>query len=204
MTKNEYIIQYGIKDALPIDPSKKALPAEGFAMALEDFLSERFRGAVTVDREVVSAREILISAEYVAYFFKILLTDVYARQLLRINIGSDESSLIIDITTDVPLCLSDREMREIIRLARNGGFEIYPEECRIRLTAGLSPAMIRRVYAVSVVDSRRVMLSKLGEIFFCGELLYDTDDVDVLTIAWKKQHEKKNRTNTGRKNFKKS
>lgn len=187
MTKAEFIEQYKIKNALPFDPSKKALPAEGFAMALSDFLSERFRGAVIIEYGSVSARDILISAEYAAYFFKILLTDLYARQILTVRISSDEKNLTISVRADEPLLLTEGEWRDLIRLARNGGMEIYPEELGFRLTAGLSPAMIRRIYAVSVVDAKRVMLGKLSEIFFCGEPLEDTRDVDPLIIAWKEQ-----------------
>lgn len=183
MTKNDFIRQYDIRDALPLDPSKKGMPAEGFAEAICEFLTEKFCGAVIVERGSVSANSILISAEYAAYFFKILLTNVYARQLLRVGISSDERSLKIDIFTDEPLCLTERELRDLIRLARNAGMEIYPEECALHLTAGLSPAVIRRIYAVSVVDSRRIMLSVLGEIFFCGNLLPDTEEVNLLMIA---------------------
>lgn len=190
MTKKEFIDQYNIKDALPIDPSKKAMPAEGFAMALEEFLTDKFRGAVIIERESISAQAMLISAEYLAYFFKILLTDIYARQILRVNISSDMKKLNILISTDEPLCLTERELRDLIRLARNAGMEIYPEECSLRLSVLLSPAMIRRVYAISVVDSRLIMLGKLGEIFFCGEPLQDTDEVSMLMIARKEQMKK--------------
>lgn len=187
MTKDDFIEKHGIKNALPLDPSKRVLPAEGFAMALTDFLSERFRGAVQIDCDSISAREILISAEYAAYFFKILLTDLYARQVLTVRISSDEKNLTISVRADEPLLLTEGEWRDLIRLARNSGLEIYPEEFGFRLTAGLSPAMIRRIYAVSVVDARRVMLGKLSEIFFCGEPLEDTECVDPLLISWREQ-----------------
>lgn len=197
MNKEDFIYQHGIKNALPIDPSKRALPAEGFAIALTDFLSERFRGAARIECDSVSAGAILISAEYAAYFFKILLTDLYARQMLTVKISSDEKNLIIYVGADEPLLLTEGEWRDLIRLARNSGFEIYPEELGFRLTAGLSPAMIHRVYAVSVVDARRVILGKLSEIFFCGEPLEDTECVDPLLIAWKEQKRSKQRSKRG-------
>ena len=39
----------------------------------------------------------------------------------------------------------------------------------IRLSLSFSEAAIRRVYAISVNDGRRIMLSKFGELFYCGE-----------------------------------
>jgi len=60
-------------------------------------------------------------------------------------------------------------MRSIIKAARNGGMKIYFEDDKIRLTLTFSDAAIRRVYAISVIDGRNIMLAKLSEIFFCGE-----------------------------------
>ena len=193
MTKKEFINQYEIKDALPIDPSKRAMPAEGFAAALKDFLEERFRGAIRVNSEKISSQYILISAEYAAYFFKILLTDIYARQMLELNLTSNEHNFIMTINADEPLLLEDRELRDLVRVARNAGMEIFPDDCSLRLVAELSPAMIRRIYAVSVIDSKQIMQSKLCEIFFSGEVLSNTEDVNVLSISWKNQASKNKR-----------
>ena len=193
MTKKEFINQYEIKDALPIDPSKKAMPAEGFAAALKDFLEEKFRGAIRINCDKISAQSILISAEYAAYFFKLLLTDIYARQLLELNLTSNQHYFIMTISADEPLLLEDRELRDLIRVARNSGMEIFPDDCSLRLVARLSPAMIRRIYAASVVDGKQIMQSKLCEIFFSGEVLSNTEDVDVLSISWKSQASKSKR-----------
>ena len=46
--------------------------------------------------------------------------------------------------------------------------EIYPENRKIKLTLSFARAASHRVYAVSVGDGRRIMLGKLGEIFYCG------------------------------------
>ena len=169
MTKREFIDHHEISDAVPLDPSRKTLPAEAFASALEEFLEGRFYGAIKVRPNMISAQSILVCAEYAAYFFKTLLTDIYGRALLYVNIESDDKGLNILIGADDELPLNESEMRRLVRLARNAGFDIRPEPCSIKLSVAFSPAAIRRIYAVSVVDGRRIMLSKLIEIFYQGE-----------------------------------
>ncbi len=171
MTKKDFIQRYSIANAEPVDPSKRALPAEAFSSAIVEFMEKRFVGAVRIECDNISAQSISVCAEYVAHFFKTLLTDVYGRVLLNINIHSDGEGLHINVSADGALPISDVEMCSLIRLARNGGFEIYPASDSIRLSVGFSPTAPRRVYAVTIMDGRRVMLGKLIEIFCHGELL---------------------------------
>ena len=171
MTKNEFIKHYSITDTTPIDPSRKSLPAEAFSSAIAEFMEERFGGAVKVRCDTISAQAILVCAEYAAFFLKTLLTDVYGRAFLNIDIKSDESGLHIVIGAEDKLPVSEQEMRELIRLARNAGFEISCDSGTIMLSVAFSPATVRRVYAVSIFDGKRVMLGKLVEIFCHGELM---------------------------------
>lgn len=171
MTKKEFIEKYSISDTLPVDPSKKALPAESFATAITEFMENKFRGAIKVSQESISAQSILVCAEYVALFFKMLLTYVYGRVMLVMEISSDQSGLNINIHAEEDLPLTDSEMREIIRLARNGGFDIHPDDRCIKLFAGFEPTIARRIYAVTIVDGKRIMLGKMVEIFCRGELM---------------------------------
>ena len=170
MNKNEFIKQYKITDATPIDPSRKALPAAGFSSAIAEFMEERFRGAARVECDNVPATPIFVCAEYAAFFFKALLTDIYGRAFLNIKIAADQKEMSILIeANDLPI--TDGEMRDLIRLARNAGFKILPEENTIRLTIEFSPIAIHRVYTVSIIDGKRIMLGKMVEIFCHGELL---------------------------------
>ena len=171
MTKKEFIEQYSISDTLPVDPSKKTLPAEAFATAITEFMEKKFRGAVKVSQDSISAQSILVCAEYVALFFKMLLTYVYGRVMLIMEISSDQSGLNIHIRAEEDLPLSDIEMRELIRLARNSGFDIRPDDRSIKLSTGFAPTIARRIYAVTIVDGKRIMLGKMVEIFCQGELI---------------------------------
>lgn len=174
MTKREFVKKYRLSDAFPIDPSKKAIPAEAFSVAISEFMEDRFEGVVNVICKNVCAHSIFICSEYVAYFFKMLIADVYGRQLLKMSIFSDEKKLNIEITAEEALPLADAELRELVKLARNGGFEIlienYPEVVdKIKLTVDYYPTIPKRIYAVSIKDGRRIMLGKMDEIFSLGE-----------------------------------
>ncbi len=173
MTKGEFINQYKISNALPIDPSRKALPAEAFASAIAEFMEARFSGAAKVECDRISAQSILVCAEYVAFFLKRLLTDIYGRVFLSLNLRSDDDGMHIVISSEEDLPLTESEMRELIRLARNGGFKVMTYSNAITLSVGFSPANLHRVYAVSIYDGKRVMLGKLVEIFCHGELMND-------------------------------
>lgn len=170
MDKKAFIEQYNIRDAMPIDPSLRVLPAEGFAQAIEEFINDRFKGVVRASSTVSYLGGVLVSAEYVALFFKLLFSEIYGRQLLEVNITGDSEALTILIKSDSALPIADETMRKLIRVARNGGMQIFPDEDSIRLCLLYSDAAIRQVYAVSVKDGKRIMLARLSEIFFSGEI----------------------------------
>lgn len=196
MDKKQFITEYNIKDAVPLDPSLRVLPAEGFAQAIEEFINERFRGVAKARAQVASYAGVLVSAEYAAYFFKALLCEIYGRVFLEINISNDNDRLIITIECEDELPLEEKQVRNLIRTARNAGMTIDLEESAIKLSLSFSEAAIRRVYAISVNDGRRIMLSKFGELFYCGED-YPTEEMPrrVPTLTPKKQREKERRNN---------
>ena len=172
MNKANFYIEYNLSNATPQTPTLELMMANGFSDAIEEFINERFCGVAKVSKSGISKDSILCSAEYTAYFFKTLLADVYGRVFLDISILSDDKQLTILISHDEPLPLTDKEMRNIIRLARNGGMQIYPSENQIRLTFSFADAALRRIYAINPRDSRSVMLFKLGEIFHCGAICF--------------------------------
>ena len=168
MIKIEFLNKYQLSDAVPMDPTSRSVPAEAFAAALEEFMNDRFRGIARVKADTISAEAVMVSAEYAAYFFKMLFTYVYGRVFLDINISCDDQGLKMLISSEEELPLTDVELRFLIKTARNAGMEIYPDGKRIKLTLKFSKAAFRRVYAVSVSDGKRIILGKLSEIFYCG------------------------------------
>ena len=198
MTKRDFIDQYEIKDALPVDPSRRVIPADALYSALCDFLEERFRGAVYAKKEPATAQSVLICADYAAYFFKMLLTYVYGREMLYVTADSQDEHLSITITSESDLPLTDSEMRSLIRLARDAGMDIYPEARKVRLTLSFSAALTKRVYAISVGDGKLVILAKLSEIFYCGEPLAEDTSTSLITERRRRDpsYAKKNKQKT--------
>ena len=169
MTKQEFIDTYEIKDALPVDPTRKLISAKEFYSAIRMFVDERFRGAAVANHAEISSQSVLICTDYAAYFLKMLLFYIYGREMLTISAESTDEKFSIIISVEQDLSLTQSEMSSLIRLARNAGMEIYPDSKSIRLVAAFSPAQIKRIYAVSITDGKKTMLKKLVEIFYCGE-----------------------------------
>ena len=175
MTKSDFIEKYKISDAEPLDPSKKSIPAESFSIAIAEFMEAKFDGVVRVKCDDISPQAIMVCSDYVAYFFKKLLTAIYGRTIIDMHIFSDEEGLNLNITCNGELPLSDAEFRNIVRLARNGGFQVFSEDypnslSSLSLFVVFHPRIAKRVYAVTIRDGKHIMLSKLNEIFHCGEL----------------------------------
>lgn len=168
MLKGDFESRYELSDAVPMDPTARTVPAEAFASALEEFMYDRFRGISRVRMTAISADAILVSAEYAAYFFKMLLKYIYGRVFINIDISSNNKGLVILISSDTELPLTDSEKRFLIKTARNAGMEIYPTDSGFKLTRAFSDAAIHHVYAISVFDGKKVILGKLCEIFYCG------------------------------------
>ena len=168
MKRNEFISEYQLSDSLPIDPTLRTIPAEAFAYAIKEFMYERFRGIARVNLDTISCEPILISAEYISYFFRTLLTYVYGRVFIDIDVSSDGQYLTMIIGSEEALPITDSELRFLVKTARNAGMEFYLHGNKIKLKAAFSKATIKRVYAISVLDGKRIMLSKLCEMFYCG------------------------------------
>lgn len=168
--KNKFISKYELSDAVPMDPTARTVPAEAFAAALEEFMNDRFRGIARVEARDISAEAVLVSAEYAAHFFKMLLTYVYGRVFLNIEVRTNLQGLVMTIKSDEEIPLTNSELRFLIKTARNAGMEIYPSDNEIKLTLSFSKAALHRVYAVSVGDGKRVILGKFCEIFYCGSV----------------------------------
>lgn len=169
MNKRDFINEYRIFDSLPIDPSSRVLPAEGFAIGIEEFINERFRGVARARSSVISYSAVSVSTEYVALFFKLLLAEIHGRCFLDIELSSDPNEMTIKISWEGQLPLDQEQIRDIIRTARNGGMHISVTEEKIELKLCFVNSFKRRVYAISVNDGRRVIMSKFNEIFSFGD-----------------------------------
>lgn len=180
MDKRDFISNFSISNAIPLDPSARSIPAEAFAGAIDEFLSDGFKGVVRVRTLDLPPKAIMVCSEYAAYFFKELLCAIYGRLFLEVTIGSADGGMAIDINFDEELPISEKEMRGLIKIARNAGMDISIRDRQIRLLLRYSDLMMHHVYAISVRDGRLAMLGKLREIFFCGEP-YGEDSAEKAT-----------------------
>ena len=168
MNAAEFKQSYRLSDALPMDPSARAMDAMGFAYALEEFLNGNFRGLLEVSCTANTGQKVLVCPEYVAFYFKTLLTYVHGRIFLKIIIESTDKHLTVRVESDEPLPLTYEETNNLIRAARNGGLQVYMRDEGMFMTLRFSDAARHRLYAISLRDGRRSMLASLDEIFFCG------------------------------------
>ena len=166
MNKQEFIKQFKLSDAVPVDPSSKSIRTEAFAEAISEFINDNFRGIAEVEAGVKSAHSVMICAEYTAFYFKTLLSFLHGRVYLNIQISDDKDALKIKISSKEAMPLSFEESNYLIKLARNAGMEIYPEDREIRLTLCYSETALHGVYAISVADGKRILIGKFCEIFF--------------------------------------
>ena len=168
MNKQEFITNFSFSNAVPTDPSTKSIPAEAFATAMEEFLNDSFRGIIRVRTLELLPKAVLICPEYAAFFFKELLCYVWGRVFIEVEINSKENGLSIELIFNDENPLTDKEMRSIIKIARNAGMHISLRDNGLSLMLRYSDTAIHHVYAISVMDGRKSTLAKLREIFYCG------------------------------------
>ena len=114
MQKDNFVLEHRIADAIPTDPSSKILQAGEFAKAVDDFLGSNFYGCVSVSLDNFNSESILVCADFAAYFFKLLLCDIYGRVFLKIRFSNGENELTINISCDEELPLCEDEIRFLI------------------------------------------------------------------------------------------
>ncbi|MBQ8303059.1 MAG: hypothetical protein IJX97_05930 [Clostridia bacterium] len=168
MNKEKFIKDYKLSDAVPIDPTLVLICASGYGEAIRGFINDEFRGIARVEGDLESQKYVFICTEYAAFFFKQMLADIYGRVLINIKIKENENNMEITISSEEEIPLSERELRRLIKIARNAGMDFFINGNTYRLTLAFVDTVTNRVYAISLYDGERIMLSKLSEIFHCG------------------------------------
>lgn len=164
--KNNFIINHKISDSRPSDPVARVFLGLYFAEAVDEFLSNNFKGCIRVNRSKFDNESVLVCGDYVAYFFKLLLTSVYGRVLLNMDISSGNQELVMSIEAAEVLNIADSELRQIIKTARNAGMNIAISDRGMTLTLKYKDAQIHKVYAISPEDGKRYVAESFSEIFF--------------------------------------
>ncbi|MBO5206383.1 MAG: hypothetical protein J6K44_00395 [Clostridia bacterium] len=164
MEKSEFEKRFKFENATPFSPEKYLLNTDGFAEALEDFFGKNFSELIELTTDIRIAKKISVSPEYTAFFFKLMLYYIRARAFIRVAVLDLSDELCISITIDRPVELLLRESTDIIRAARNAGYEITPTESGYKLRVKYTEDYRMKVFARSC--SVPELLYALNEIFF--------------------------------------
>lgn len=132
----------------------------------EKFFDDNFRGAVITDAEIVSDGYAEVSAEGIAYFFKVLLNAVFGDSVVRIKMISKND--VLDISTEWSFCreITKSDLNELENVARLSGFTLNFSKsesiCRADISMKLKTLSYIPLYAVS--DEK--MLLAYIKVFF--------------------------------------
>lgn len=196
MTKQEFCKKYKIAYNEIVNPQKELLYSHSVAEGIKEFLNDSFRGAVEVCSTVSPEKTVALSTEYTATFLKRLVVDVFGRVIIKIAIDSDEENMMLHISSDEPIPLCEEELHQLIKIARNAGFEFYLTEDGMLLTVKFAEDSVYYIYAISSQSKRR-MRSKLFEMFFGGPLIGEDFDAPAVRIT-KRKRGKGHRTKTSK------
>ncbi len=166
MIKTDFYSKYRISDAKPTDVARHTIKASDFGEITASFLNSNFRGLCTVNNGISEGKNVYItvSEEGAAYFFKIMLSYIKARQSVDINIALGEDELLVKISSEEHLPFDEADGLELVRLARRAGFSVNISNELLVLRAAAKYSMSYKVYAVSMSH----LAAKYNEIFYTG------------------------------------
>ena len=164
MEKSEFEKRYKFENATPFSPEKYLLNTDALSEALGDFFKKNFSELIELSSDIRIAKKISVSAEYTAFFFKLLLYYIRARAFVQAKVLDLSDELCISIVIDRPVELLLRESTDIIKAARNAGYEIMPTETGYTLRVKYTEDYRMKVFARSC--SAPELLYALNEIFF--------------------------------------
>lgn len=155
---------FSISDILPTNPTHIPIGTRELIFATKDYLDNRFRGIMRVNIIDIKDKYLMVCPDYFAYFFRTLLSDIYGRAFLNIefSVNKDKIQIIADWEN---FELSDSQTRNLIRIARNAGFEIYPNEKCIKLSAECLESVVTQIYAISPDKGYSTILESICIIF---------------------------------------
>ena len=166
MDYNNFISEYKIGSTSPTDPSRTLMHARAFGEAIYEFVDSGFRAAAEVNVNIKSSECIMLTTDYMALFFRTLFTSIFGRVYLKIDISEINGIIIMDISADEPMPLTNREINTLIKIARNAGMEVASIDGRLTFTLEFSKSEEYSVYAGDFFSGKRTMHMGLCKIFF--------------------------------------
>lgn len=165
MKRSEFTKKHKLSPNVPTSLEATRISVSNFTKSISDFLNESFYGAVEIDvaRALEENSFITIYSEYIAYFFKLLLTFLHGTEVLYIKMYCDENNMLV-IKIDSPgfKDMTREELYDIIRTARAARLSPCESADGFLLTA-----QMRGIEAVPLYARKSdTLLFELHKIFF--------------------------------------
>jgi hypothetical protein len=155
LLKQEYIKEHYLSDKVPDSDERCAVGAVQLSDVICGFLDANFKGAYDLDYSLNEDGYIAISVDYLAYFMRTLLADIYGRALLRIKLYSGFSKLQLEFSYD-PIKLTEGEETELRKIAEFAGFKVSFYKNRVFICTQLSGSFVSSLYAVAPESLRGI------------------------------------------------
>ena len=157
MLKQEFIKEHCLSDKIPDTTEKCAVGAEQLSEVISSFLDANFRGSYELEASLNEDGYLAISVDYLAYFMRTLLADIYGRSLLHIKLFSDFGKMQLEFSY-TPIRLTEGEEAELRKIAEFAGFKVSFYKSRVFICSELCGSYTTSLYAISP-DSLRGIFS---------------------------------------------
>ena len=136
------------------------------AEATKAFLNENFSGAVRISANYKEGGFVDVSADGFAYFFKVVLGSVFGREVIDIDLYSNEAQFKVTIEWNARSSIKDSERDTLLTVAKNSGFdfEFSQGDDKIRIVLNLKKSSLPFL-SVYATDLNRMMLA-FKRVFF--------------------------------------
>ena len=155
MHKQEFIDGYRLSDKVPDNEVRTAAEVNILTGVIDDFLYANFKGAYSMEKVITEDGYITVSMDYLAYFLRILLTDIYGRALLKIKAVSTAGKYQLEFSYGT-IRLTEGEELELSRIAETAGFKVSFYNSRVFILAELSYITASSLYAIPPESLRGV------------------------------------------------
>ena len=165
MKRSIFIEKYKISSSPIFSPESNVVSIRELIEETSDFLSNNFEGLFRIEVQPTTSGLVRIPLDYIIGFFKLLVTDIYARKLINVNYSCHNYDFVIKISVDGGMPVTKDEMRELIRTAMDAGFDTEETEDGLLLTKAILSRRDIAVFARAIVRVS-IIKKKLLSIFF--------------------------------------
>ena len=111
----------------------------------------------------------IINPEYFAIFLRQTFALICQKTFLHIKITENEDALVMTFRPEKEISVPTENFADTVRTARNARMEIQLSEKSIVATINFIDLKHYRVYANDLMSGKRIIMSRINEIFFNPE-----------------------------------